>query len=254
MKQQEKSDVLERGNIYFIYRPRVEQEEPKGVKDIERFYIVLSPEGKKVYRMIVVGQKVMPDIHAGGERNWGFVDMVTKNPNDIEKALQESHYQTKTRGERELPAARPAGEGVYAIVRHEGHTHLAYSLELPKSPDKVQRDLRIEEDGSYVITIKNPEKGSPARAGLRGEQKAEFPKKLMEVFRDRRFADCDPPDFLDYEGAELILVGAREDPRKELGIPLKKEQETEKSADIFSDLKLKRSEHPVAPLFKGKWE
>ena len=72
--------------------------------------------------------------------------------------------------------------------------------------------------------------------------------------RGRKFADCDPPDFLDYEGAELILIGAKEDPRKELGIQLEAEQETEKSADIFTDLKMKRSEHPAAPLFGGKWE
>lgn len=253
-KQQGKSEVLEQGNIYFIFRPKVEQDQPKGVQDVERFYMVLSPEGKAVYRMIIVGQKTMPDVHDGGERSWGFVDLVTKNPSEIQKALQETQYETKTRGKRELPAARPAGEGVYAIVRHGDHTHLAYSLELPKSPDKVQRDLQIQEEGSYIISIKNPEKGAPAGVGLRGEQKADFPKKLMEVFRDRRFADCDPPEFLDYEGAELILIGAKEDPRKELGISLPTQKETEKSADIFSDLKLKRSEHPVKPLFEGKWE
>lgn len=253
-KQAGKSEILESGNIYFIYRPRVEQHEPKGVQDVERFYMILSPEGKKIYRMIVVGQKTMPEIHDGGERSWGFVDLVTKNAEEIQKVLRETHYGTKTRGERELPAARSAGEGVYAIVRHGDHTHLAYSLELPREPDQVQRDLKIEPEGSYIISVKNPTKGSPEGAGLRGEQKAGFPKKLMEVFRDRRFADCDPPDFLDYEGAELILIGAKEEPRKELGIQLPTEKETEQSADIFKELKLKRTEHPVAPLFEGKWE
>jgi hypothetical protein len=216
--------------------------------------MVLSPERKKIYRMIIVGRKTMPDIHNGGGPNWGFVDMVTKNPAEIEKELQETHYETKTRGERELPAARPAGEGVYAIVRHGGHTHLVYSLELPRDPDKVQRDLRIEKEGSYIISVKNPEKGAPPGTGLRRGEKAAFPGKLQEVFRGRRFADCDPPDFLDYEGAELILIGAKEDPRKELGVKLETEKETERSADIFTDLKMKRSEHPVAPLFEGKWE
>jgi hypothetical protein len=253
-KKSSKSEILESGNIYFIFRPKVEEHQPKGVQDVERFYLVLSPEGKKVYRMIIVGQKTLPDVHDGGERSWGFVDLVTKNPADIEKALVETHYETKTRGKRALPAARPAGEGVYAIVRHGDHTHLAYSLELPQAPDKVQRDLQIQEEGSYIITVKNPETGAPRGVGLRGEQKADFPKKLQEIFRGRKFADVDPPEFLDYEGAELILIGAKDDPRRELGISLKTEKETEKSADIFSDLKLKRSQHPVAPLFKGKWE
>ena len=52
----------------------------------------------------------------------------------------------------------------------------------------------------------------------------------------------------------MILIGAKEDPRKELGIQLEAEQETESSADIFTDLRMKQSEHPVAPLFEGKWE
>ncbi len=34
--------------------------------------------------------------------------------------------QTHTRGEREPSPARPAGVGVYAIVDHGDHTHLAY--------------------------------------------------------------------------------------------------------------------------------
>lgn len=253
-KQAGRQEIIESGDIYFVFRPKVEQHEPKGVRDVERFYMILSPEEKKIYRMIIVGQKVMPDVHNRGERSWGFVDMVTRNPQEIQRALRETHYQTKTRGERELPAARPAGEGVYAIVRHGDHTHLAYSLELPRDPDKVQRDLQIEQQGSYIITVKNPKAGSPSGAGLRGKQKADFPKKLQELFGDRKFADCDPVDFLDYEGAELILIAAKEDPKKELGVQLETETESEKTADIFTDLKLKREEHPLRPLLEGKWE
>ena len=120
----------------------------------------------------------------------------------------------------------------------------------PADPDKVQRDLQIEQEGSYIITVKNPEAGSPGGAGLQGRQKADFPKRLQEVFGDRKFADFDPADFLDHEGAELILIAAKEDPKKELGVQL----ESEKTADIFADLKLKREEHPLGPLFEGKWE
>ena len=32
------------------------------------------------------------------------------------------------------PPARPAAEGIYAIVRHGDHTHLAYVIELPQRP------------------------------------------------------------------------------------------------------------------------
>ncbi|WKZ34006.1 MAG: hypothetical protein QY316_06305 [Thermodesulfobacteriota bacterium] len=248
-----KPEVLERGSIYFIYRPKVEEEEVKGLKEVQRFYMVLSPEGKKIYRLIVVGRQALPDVE-GGERSWGFVDKVRRRAEEVADELEEKEYRTKTRGERELPAARPAGEGVYAIARHGDHTHLAYSLELPERPGEVQEAFRIEDEASYIVTIKNPEKPAPPGAGLKGRKKAGFPKRLMQKFDGRRFADADPPDFLDYEGAEMILIGASEEPIKELGLALKPKDETESSADIFKDLKLEREKHPVKPLLKGKWE
>jgi hypothetical protein len=47
---------------------------------------------------------------------------------------------------------------------------------------------------------------------------AQFPKRLQQKFRGRRFAPLDPPDFLDYEGAQLVFIGAAENAKKELGI------------------------------------
>ena len=193
MARKNTSEILERGNIYFLYRPKVQQEHPRSEKDVERFYVVLSPEGKELYRKIIIGQKGLPRIHNGGERNWAFVNKVTQDARQLEEDFQQIEYDTKTRGEREIPAVRPAGEGVYAIVRHEDHTHLAYSLELPEKPREVQDAFHIEEEASYIISIKNPEKGSPPQAGLRGEQKAEYPKELLQRFSDRRFANADPP-------------------------------------------------------------
>ena len=244
--------VLEQGNIYFLYRPKVQEEHPSGKRDVERFYMVLCPAGKKIYREIIIGQKELPESSSSNERNWGFVKKVTKTPQELEQEFKEAEYSTKTRGERKLPAARPAGEGVYAIVRHDDHTHLAYSLELPEKPRKVQQEFRIKDEASYIISIKNPDKPAPPKVGLRSQQKTDYPQKLKDLFRDRRFADADPPDFLNYEGTELILIGTGEDPA-ELGIALHTEHETEASADIFTDLKLNRKEHPVKPLFEGEF-
>lgn len=253
MAQVKGTGILERGSIYFLYRPKVQMEKATGERDVERFYMVLSPEGKELFREIIIGQKAMPRIRSK-ERNWAFVKMVTKKPKELEEEFAEIHYKTKTRGERELPAVRPAGEGVYAIVRHDSHTHLAYSLELPEQPREVQQTFKIPPEGSYIISIKNPHKSSPPRVGLKGEQKADYPQKLQAAFHDRRFADADPPELLDYPGTELMLIGAEEKPEPELGIGFKTDKETGSSADIFTDLKLNRKEHPVKPLFEGKWE
>jgi hypothetical protein len=40
------ADVLERGNIYFVYRPKVEHT-AAGLEDIQRFFVILSPSEKR---------------------------------------------------------------------------------------------------------------------------------------------------------------------------------------------------------------
>lgn len=244
--------TLEHGNIYFLYRPKVEHEEVGGEGDVQRFYIVLSPQGKRVYRLLVIGRKRLPEINDGGERFWAFVDRIEDSPTKLRDEFEADSYRTKTRGERTVPPVRPAGEGVYALVDHDGHTHLAYALELPKEPNEVQEAFNIAPEASFVVSVKNPEKPSPRRAGLQPRQQADYPKRLMQKFRDRRFIAAEP-ELLDHQGAELMFIGAREDAERELDIRLDTQDEDADSADIFRDLRLRKSEHPVAPLLGGEW-
>lgn len=243
--------ILEKGNIYFFYRPVVNKERAEGPSDIQRFYMVLSPEEEKP-RLTIIGRKKMPDPASRGNRYWGFVDAVGESE-AINVALGGEKYSTKTSGEKHVSEAAPAGEGVYRILRHGDHTHLAYSLEFPKHPGKVQEELNIEQEASYIISIKNPERGSPQGKGLSERQKAGYPKRLQERFRDRAFADADPPQLLDREGAEFVLISASEDIEAELGVELKTYDESEAAADIFKELKLQRSERVEEQLFHGEW-
>jgi hypothetical protein len=247
------AQVLERGDIYFVYRPRVEEETVEGFEDVQRTYMILSPRARGRHRLIVLGQKRLPEARDGGQRVWGFVDKVGRRPEEVEDQLERVVYGTKTRGTREQPAARPAGEGVYAIVRHEDHTHLAYALELPRQPGAVQEALRIEPEGSYVLSVKNPEAPSPPGVGLPAERRAAFPAELQRVFHGRRFAEADPPELLDHEGAEVLLVGTDEDVSEDLGIRLDPQKETEHTAEIFTQLRLEKEQHPTEPLFRGEW-
>jgi hypothetical protein len=246
--------TLERGNIYFFYRPRVEEHDPHGKQDVQRLYVVLSPDGKRRYRLAVIGRKQLPDPSQKGRgRLWGYVDAVADSPKKLAQSLQEQTYQTKTRGERHQPAARPAGEGVYRILKHGDHTHLVYVLELPEDLDRVQHELGIGEEASYVLSVKNPDQGGAPQAGLSADRQAEYPQRLQKVFRDRRFTEADPPDFLDYEGAEFLLIASADDVSEELGIQLEPEHESKAGADIFRDLRLEKSAHPLEPLFTGEW-
>lgn len=46
------------------------------------------------------------------------------------------------------------GQGVYSIVDHGHHTHLAYELEIPEEPGVVQKQFCILKEGNYIISIK----------------------------------------------------------------------------------------------------
>jgi hypothetical protein len=247
--------VLESGNIYFVYQPKVDQTEVKGMEDLQRFYVVLRPRGSQSgYRRIVVGAKRMPELGNGGEKNWAFVDLVAASAREIEEAFAATTYQTQTRGERTEPAARSVGQGVYVLARHGDHTHLFYELELPEEPGKAQRELRIEPEGSYIVSVRNPEFPRPPAIGWRQTQATEFPPRLQSGFEGRKFAPVDPPDYLDHEGAELLLIGASGTVAEELGIELDADDETEKTAGILGDLRGQKGERPLEPLFEGKWK
>jgi hypothetical protein len=182
--------ILEKGNISFFYRPKL--------------YMILSAQDSKS-RLIIIGEEKIPDTREN--KNWAFVDKVG-NTEQIKK---------------ELLKADPMGEGIYKIVRHEDHTHLAYAIEFPEEPKKMQKKFNISKEGNFIITVKNPKKQSnkpPNGTGLAEEQRAEYPKELEEKFGNKKFIILDPVDFLDYEGAEIILIDTQKSVSENLGIRL----------------------------------
>jgi hypothetical protein len=251
-------ETIEKGHLYFLFRPRVvergEQSEPTSARDVQQFYMLLSPHGSGPYRLAVIGREMLPDpARSGKARFWGFIDMVAEDPGEIRESLRAFDYTTKTRGERTQPGARVVGEGVYRLVWFADSTHLVYSLELPRSEGDPQQAFNIEEEASYVITVKNPQTPTPPGAGLSEKQVADYPRRLQEVFRGRKFAECDPPELLDREGAQFVLIAASDDIRAEMGIHSQAKRETRRSADVFTDLRLDKDELPVEPLFEGEW-
>lgn len=245
------SQIIERGDVYFAYRPRVESEQVSGVEDVQRLYVLLQPAGGGHTRRIVMGRKRLPEAGAN-ERFWGFVDEVSDRPAEQAEDLAAQTYQTETRGERTLPSVRPVGEGRYALVRHDDHTHLAYELELPEQPGEAQEDLRVMPEASYVLAVRNPQAPAPPGAGLEPEQRADLPVSLQRHFDGRRFASA-TPDLLDREGVEVVLIGAAEDAEQELGINLDAESEEAESAEVFQRLRMSR-DVPTEPLTGGEWQ
>lgn len=244
--------IVEKGDIFFFYRPRIDSKGAQDLDDLQRFYVVLRPARKRPrIRVLTIGRKRLPEI-SSHERSWGFVDLVTSSTRVLARLLGEGSYDTRTRGARTLPAARPAGEGVYAFVRLGRKLFLAYELELPERPGPVQRALNIAPRGSYVPSIKNPEADAPANVGLREEEEADYPPQLLREFRGRRFASEDVK-LLDYPGAEFVLVGAEPDPEEAFDVEMPAERETAESADIFRTLHLAHDHQPIEPLLTGSW-
>jgi hypothetical protein len=245
------SGTLERGDLFFFYRPRVDTDRVGGLRDVQRFFVVLEPDGTNLFRRLVVGRKRLPNPSAR-ERTWAFVAEVATRPEELRDELERKVYDTKTRGTRVQPEARPAGEARYAIVQHDGHTHLAYALELPRRRGAVQKELGIEREASFIAAVRNPDSPAPRGTGLPARERADFPNRLLELFRGRRFAPLSPPDFLDYEGAEIVLIGAAEDAERELGIDFDIRRERLEASDLVRDLRLRIGEDVPADPLKGR--
>ncbi|CAI0442070.1 unnamed protein product [Linum tenue] len=281
--------ATERGEIFFFYRPRVNREEAHSLDDVQRLFIVLRPESgdrptedKQEPDSGKEGSKRRHDSSSSpsGSKEGGHGVQVHSHGAQIPSGPKQEQgppllglrrsgdYETASGGKRHEAAARAVGEGVYRILRHNPgskkmHTHLVYKLELPAAEGKTkshepQEALHIEREGSFVIQIKNPESGSGSGSGfggLREKRRAQFPAHLQGGFgTSRRFGPADPPDLLNYEGCEFLMIAAADDVEEELGLELEVENERWEEEGSCSDL-VKEFGDVVAPapLLEGTW-
>jgi hypothetical protein len=258
MSREDKSQIVEQGDIFFFYRPKVGTEEVTSTEDVQRFYMVTAPDKRdSKYRLFVLGRKQLPQIAEGKstpeERNWALNALNTNNPEDIRKELLAVEYETETRGKRRMEAAAPAGEGKYSIVKHDNHTELVYVLELPEIPGPTQKEFEIRKEASYIISVKNPDVIIPGFKAFE-KRKPDYPANIKQKFGDRRWIPVEDIDLLNYENTQLLMIGARrKDVEEELGIELNEERETENTADLFKGLKVKSEQVPLKPLLKGEF-
>jgi hypothetical protein len=86
-----------------------------------------------------------------------------------------------------------------------------------------------------------------------------YPEEVLNEFKDSEIFVSLSKDtrLIDYQNAQIILIGAREGRdviRKEIGVEISDEDETQQSADIFTKLKIQRYQVPIKPLIEGKLE
>jgi hypothetical protein len=188
-------EVLERGDISFFFRPRVQPADgpiaPATPPGVQSFFLVLSAAGGLHRRVRVGGMRMAV---GSGERVWARVERVGSLQRVLADQLEAEEYQTKTRGDRYQPGARPIGHGCYAFARHDDHVHLVYRIDQfePDVPD----DVRVAEAGSDIVLFER----SPRASAV--------------------WTTAGDPALLDDEGSELVIVGVAggEEPDHDLGI------------------------------------
>lgn len=200
---------IEKGDIYFFYRKKMDVDAPKSIDDVQRMHMVLHPDNHKKKRLFVVGKKRMPEIHPGTskstEREWALNVMATTSGKKIRDELRPVEYETKTKGKRRQSASIPAAQGRYKIVEHDDHTDLTYRITQPENVGKAQKELGIRQEAGYIISVKNPKVKVP---GFSTKQ-ADYPSALQNKFVDKRWIDMQDSRLLDYENTQLLMIGAR---------------------------------------------
>ncbi|KAK7418922.1 hypothetical protein QQX98_003625 [Neonectria punicea] len=211
------SNTLEKGIVYFFIRGRVNIDEPEGVNDVARSYMILRPIPKDARlgegpigdsghtRVLVLPKKTFPV--SPKDRFMAFVSMSKASYQDLkDDFLASSDYVTKTVGTRHIPQATPIAEGVYAITSTGRESHFAYILTLPQKLDEVQKELGLKRQGSFIISTKSPKYPRPANARL--PKGPEYPKDILEDFRDLRWMPSKPVH-LNYANSQILLIGER---------------------------------------------
>lgn len=183
-------EVLERGDISFFFRPRVQPADgPADAPGVQSFFMVLSA-ASGIHRRVRIGRKRMPA--AAGERLWARVERVGSLQRVLADQLESEEYATKTRGERYQPGARPIGQGCYAFARHDDHVHLVYRLE--RLEDDVPDEVRVADAASDIVLFERVPRASAV------------------------WTTAGQPALLDEDGAELVIVGVADDGEHDLGI------------------------------------
>ncbi|KAJ5766930.1 uncharacterized protein N7511_004546 [Penicillium nucicola] len=211
------SNILEKGFIYFFFRPRVNIEEPHSIGDIARSFFVLRPTplgaefdhgqgpvAKEARcRLMMLPKKKFPT--SGKERDMGFVEKAGQSMQELhENFIAGKTYQTKTMGERHTEEARPYAEGVYAITSTPRASHLAYILTIPAELGTVQEEFGLGERGSWLVQSKSPKYPGPPIGQL--PEDPEYPPSVLDKFGDLRWVPLQP-EFLDYPNAQFLMIG-----------------------------------------------
>jgi hypothetical protein len=237
--------IIEQGNIYFACRSFASEKNLTSSFDIHSFYMVLNPLDMQKHRILQVCSKKLPS-HKNSAHSFAYVTSITRSPKELREFLNEHNKEHETN--RKETTVTSAGAGVYYILKHYDHTHLAYNLSLPGRLGSLHKRLQIEMEGNLMIGVKNPKLKLPKGARLRSEKKASYPQSLQKNFRDKKFLSSGITEYLNHEGAEIMMTSSPEIASEQFKINVDDEREKNYIARVFRDLRLERTAALLEPL------
>ncbi|KAK2823845.1 hypothetical protein FQN49_007562, partial [Arthroderma sp. PD_2] len=208
------SNILEKGIIYFFFRGKVGIDEPEGIDEVARTFIVLRPqphgaslnngptEGENNCRLLMLPKKTVPT--SSHERYMAFVEKTGTDLKTLKQSFLGGEYETKTKGTQHSPTATPLAEGVYAITSTTRASHLAYILTVPTEVSEIQKDFGLRSRGSFIVSSKNPQFPGPSSARL--PKPPDYPQSVVDDFRNLRWVPLEPK-FIDYPNAQFMMLG-----------------------------------------------
>lgn len=283
------SSILYRGQIFFLYRPKIDRKEPCQLEDVQRFFMLLKPSGQERYVLLAIGKKRLPKKE--GESYFAFVDSVQNVLEDILEPLRKGQ---KTQREKIQPPTRLLGEGKFLVAHHNKHSHFIYALKDPSQVEEntVQKDFNLEEWGNFIISVKNPKYTASNRGsrfqnhtnlknegfvGLADQQihrealylrhskeilprtqgeyragLAQYPTHLQEKFNNHTVIPLSAIEFLEYEGTEMLLT-------KKNQLDLKEDQAMNECLSGFCDEDIEQQIEAIEghvsilPLLNKEW-
>src|ERR671920_303304 len=150
-----------------------------------------------------VGKKSLPEIRKSearrSERYWARVGGIFEDSKELTKELLSDEF-------RQGDVARPVGEGKYAIIKkNQNHAELAYILEMPKEPGEAQKELGIEKEASYIISVINPKKPTP-QGYPSADQPASYPEHILNEFEgaENFVSLARNLKYIDYQNSQIM--------------------------------------------------
>jgi hypothetical protein len=136
-------EALERGAVTAFVQPKVDVESVHDAADVQRLYLVLTPEGGTP-RRLAIARKRLP-VKGELARVPAIVDAV----GDVERNLSTHAYATRSHGARIQYGAREVATGHYTLRAHEDHVHL--DLELSAVDKQLATLSHLHEHATYVL-------------------------------------------------------------------------------------------------------